>query len=110
MGRDWLAVRSLDLVGTRAPSRPSPGRDPGPFLRLSVQRRLARRGTRAVEAARPWPARYVVFDLLHAGTNLVRAATEAIVGAVTGSLAAPRTVLPGRYDAAGRPQYTGRGS
>ncbi|WP_437100101.1 hypothetical protein [Streptomyces sp. enrichment culture] len=40
----------------------------------------------------------------------MRAATEAIVGAVTGSLAASRTVLPGRYDAAGRPQYTGHSS
>ncbi|MEU4469445.1 hypothetical protein AB0G20_38125 [Streptomyces sp. NPDC024017] len=34
--------------------------------------------------------------------------TEAIVGAVTGSLAAPRTVLLGRYDRAGRLRYTGR--
>ncbi|WP_369198729.1 hypothetical protein [Streptomyces djakartensis] len=34
--------------------------------------------------------------------------TEAIVGAVTGSLGAPRTVLLGRYDHAGRLQYTGR--
>ncbi|MGW2952817.1 ATP-dependent DNA ligase [Streptomyces eurythermus] len=144
-----------------------------------LQQRLARRGTGAVEAARQWPAHYVVFDLLHAGTNLtdwpyqrrraalealfadhglaapltlcpsttdpavargwlewtaagleglcfkrldepyfrgarswrkykVRATTEAVVGAVTGSLAAPRTVLLGRYDAAGRLQYTGR--
>nr|WP_159039802.1 hypothetical protein [Streptomyces sp. TP-A0356] len=40
----------------------------------------------------------------------VRETTEALVGAVTGSLAAPRTVLPGRYDAARhrRLQYTGR--
>ncbi|MFH9016124.1 ATP-dependent DNA ligase [Streptomyces sp. NPDC017943] len=38
----------------------------------------------------------------------VRVTTEAIVGAVTGSLAAPRTVLLGRYDQAGRLQYTGR--
>ncbi|MFF7098486.1 hypothetical protein ACFY9A_39925 [Streptomyces rubradiris] len=38
----------------------------------------------------------------------MRATTEAIVGAVTGSLAAPRTVLLGRYDTAGRLQYTGR--
>ncbi|MCZ0210718.1 ATP-dependent DNA ligase [Streptomyces sp. UMAF16] len=144
-----------------------------------LQQRLARRGTGAVGAARQWPAHYVVFDLLHAGTNLtgwpyqrrraalealfadhglqapltlcpsttdpsaarewlewtaagleglcfkrldepyvrgarswrkykVRATTEAIVGAVTGSLTAPRTVLLGRYDAAGRLQFTGR--
>ncbi|UUA11587.1 MULTISPECIES: ATP-dependent DNA ligase [Streptomyces] len=38
----------------------------------------------------------------------VRVTTEAIVGAVTGSLAAPRTVLLGRYDDAGRLRYTGR--
>ncbi len=38
----------------------------------------------------------------------VRVTTEAIVDAVTGSLAAPRTVLLGRYDAAGRLRYTGR--
>ncbi|WP_228978590.1 hypothetical protein [Streptomyces sp. DH12] len=38
----------------------------------------------------------------------VRATTEAIVGAVSGSLAAPRTVLLGRYDAAGRLRYVGR--
>ncbi|MFF8931480.1 ATP-dependent DNA ligase [Streptomyces longwoodensis] len=38
----------------------------------------------------------------------VRTTTEAIVGAVTGSLAAPRTVLLGRYDPAGRLQYAGR--
>ncbi|WP_253915911.1 hypothetical protein [Streptomyces sp. NRRL S-31] len=48
-----------------------------------------------------------------AGTRLwrkykVRATTEAVVSAVTGSLAAPRTVLPGRYDTASRLQYTGR--
>ncbi|MGV9937829.1 ATP-dependent DNA ligase [Streptomyces olivaceoviridis] len=138
-----------------------------------LQRRLARRGTGAVEAARQWPAHYVIFDLVHAGGDVtgwpyqrrraaleslfadrrleapltlcpsttdpatargwlewtaagleglcfkrldepyvrgarswrkykVRATTEAVVGAVTGSLAAPRTVLFGRYDAAGR--------
>ncbi|MEU3862636.1 hypothetical protein AB0F03_35865 [Streptomyces sp. NPDC028722] len=38
----------------------------------------------------------------------MRVTTEAIAGAVTGSLAAPRTVLLGRQDAAGRLQYTGR--
>ncbi|MFF9581287.1 hypothetical protein [Streptomyces achromogenes] len=38
----------------------------------------------------------------------MRATTEAIVGAVTGSATAPRTVLLGRYDATGRLQYTGR--
>jgi ATP-dependent DNA ligase len=38
----------------------------------------------------------------------VRVTTEAVVGAVTGSLAAPRTVLLGRYDRAGSLQYTGR--
>nr|AOE46842.1 polydeoxyribonucleotide synthase [Streptomyces antibioticus] len=144
-----------------------------------LQQRLALRGTGAVDAARQWPAHYVVFDLVHAGRNVtgwpyaqrraalealfadhglaapltlcpsttdpavargwlewtaagleglcfkrldepyvrgsrswrkykVRATTEAIVGAVTGSLTAPRTVLLGRYDAQGRLQYTGR--
>ncbi|MGW4517725.1 ATP dependent DNA ligase [Streptomyces sp. NPDC004393] len=34
--------------------------------------------------------------------------TEAIVGAVTGTRAAPRTLLLGRYDTGGRLQYTGR--
>ncbi|MGW0769259.1 hypothetical protein [Streptomyces sp. NPDC002676] len=38
----------------------------------------------------------------------VRFTTEAVIGAVTGSLAAPRTVLLGRYDTAGRRQYIGR--
>jgi ATP-dependent DNA ligase len=38
----------------------------------------------------------------------VRVTTEAIVGAVTGSPTAPRTVLLGRYDHAGHLQYTGR--
>ncbi|MFE3687788.1 ATP-dependent DNA ligase [Streptomyces sp. NPDC059095] len=38
----------------------------------------------------------------------VRATTEAIVGAVSGSLVLPRTVLLGRYDAAGYLQYAGR--
>ncbi|MEW2810912.1 ATP-dependent DNA ligase [Streptomyces massasporeus] len=38
----------------------------------------------------------------------VRVTSEAIIGAVTGSLAAPRTALLGRYDRAGRLQYTGR--
>ncbi|MGW0469208.1 hypothetical protein ACWDX6_28720 [Streptomyces sp. NPDC003027] len=38
----------------------------------------------------------------------VRATTEALVGAVTGSLAAPRTVLLGRHDGAGRLRYVGR--
>ncbi|MEU2502306.1 ATP-dependent DNA ligase [Streptomyces albogriseolus] len=38
----------------------------------------------------------------------VRITTEAIVGAVTGTLDAPRTVLLGRYDRARRLQYTGR--
>ncbi|MGW4825208.1 hypothetical protein ACWEP4_41520 [Streptomyces sp. NPDC004227] len=32
----------------------------------------------------------------------------AIVGAATGTLAAPRTLLLGRYDDDGRLQYTGR--
>ncbi|MFD8609615.1 ATP-dependent DNA ligase [Streptomyces sp. NPDC059631] len=144
-----------------------------------LQQRLARRRT-ADEAARQWPAHYVVFDLVHQdGTDLtgwpyqrrraalealfgdhhlkapltlcpsttdpavargwlqwtaagleglcfkrlaepyaggtrswrkykVRVTTEAVIGAVTGSPAAPRTVLLGRYDAAGRLQYTGR--
>jgi hypothetical protein len=38
----------------------------------------------------------------------VRETTEAIVGTITGSLAVPRTVLPGRYDAQGRFQHLGR--
>ncbi|MER7570053.1 ATP-dependent DNA ligase [Streptomyces sp. NPDC097941] len=38
----------------------------------------------------------------------VRETTEAIVGAVTGSLTAPRGLLLGRYDHHGRLQYTGR--
>ncbi|MGJ5763257.1 hypothetical protein [Streptomyces galbus] len=38
----------------------------------------------------------------------MRTTTEAIIGAVTGPLEAPRTVLLGRYDAAGRLQYVGR--
>ncbi|MFF6954686.1 ATP-dependent DNA ligase [Streptomyces iakyrus] len=38
----------------------------------------------------------------------VRVTTEAVIGAVTGSLAAPRTLLLGRYDTAGRLQYIGR--
>ncbi|OAH15944.1 DNA ligase C1 [Streptomyces jeddahensis] len=38
----------------------------------------------------------------------VRETTEAIVGAVTGTLAAPRSLLLGRYDTGERLQYTGR--
>ncbi|MDT0615709.1 hypothetical protein [Streptomyces lancefieldiae] len=38
----------------------------------------------------------------------VRVTPEAIIGAVTGSAAAPRPVLLGRHDAAGRLQYTRR--
>ncbi|WP_225840561.1 ATP-dependent DNA ligase [Streptomyces sp. NK08204] len=38
----------------------------------------------------------------------VRVTTEAVIGAVTGSLAAPQTVLLGRYNTAGRLQHTGR--
>ncbi|MEU1916088.1 hypothetical protein [Streptomyces massasporeus] len=49
-------------------------------------------------------------DALMTALNKVRVTTEAIVGAVTGSLAAPRTVLLGRYDHAGSLQYTGRSS
>ncbi|MFG2638890.1 ATP-dependent DNA ligase [Streptomyces sp. NPDC048362] len=37
-----------------------------------------------------------------------RITTEAIVGAVTGPLTAPRTLLLGRYDTGGHLQYTGR--
>jgi ATP-dependent DNA ligase len=37
-----------------------------------------------------------------------RVTTEAVIGAVTGPLAAPRTLLLGRYDPAGRLQYVGR--
>ncbi|MEV6406000.1 hypothetical protein AB0M58_23995 [Streptomyces bobili] len=39
---------------------------------------------------------------------MVRETTEAIVGAVTGSLAALSSLLLGRYDNDGRLQYTGR--
>ncbi|MFF6918592.1 hypothetical protein [Streptomyces sp. NPDC012466] len=38
----------------------------------------------------------------------VRETSEAIVGAITGSLAVPRTLLLGRYDDGGRFQYVGR--
>ncbi|MFD6290603.1 hypothetical protein [Streptomyces sp. NPDC060205] len=38
----------------------------------------------------------------------MRETTEAIVGAVTGPSAAPRTLLLGRYDTDGPLQYTGR--
>ncbi|MET7920371.1 ATP-dependent DNA ligase [Streptomyces avermitilis] len=38
----------------------------------------------------------------------VRETSEAIVGAVTGTLTAPRSLLLGRYDTDGRLQYTGR--
>jgi ATP-dependent DNA ligase len=38
----------------------------------------------------------------------VRVTTEAVVGAITGSLTVPRTVLLGRYDHQGRLQYVGR--
>ncbi|MEU3528044.1 hypothetical protein AB0E62_29955 [Streptomyces sp. NPDC038707] len=37
-----------------------------------------------------------------------REATEAVAGAVTGALSAPRALLLGRYDDAGRLQYAGR--
>ncbi|WTJ96492.1 ATP-dependent DNA ligase [Streptomyces sp. NBC_01537] len=37
----------------------------------------------------------------------VRETSEAIVGAITGSLAVPRTLLLGRYDDGGRLQYVG---
>ncbi|MEU8735409.1 ATP-dependent DNA ligase [Streptomyces tendae] len=42
------------------------------------------------------------------GKYKVRVTTEAIVGAVTGPPAAPRTLLLGRYDDTGRLRYTGR--
>ncbi|MCX3291816.1 hypothetical protein OR263_34780 [Streptomyces sp. NEAU-H22] len=38
----------------------------------------------------------------------MRETTEAIVGAVTGSLASPRSLLLGRYDDQQRLQYIGR--
>ncbi|MFF0001568.1 hypothetical protein [Streptomyces avermitilis] len=38
----------------------------------------------------------------------MRETTEAIVRAITGSVAAPRSLLLGRYDDHGRLQYTGR--
>ncbi|MEV4340019.1 hypothetical protein [Streptomyces sp. NPDC049590] len=37
-----------------------------------------------------------------------RETTEAVAGAVTGALSAPRALLLGRYDDAGRLQYAGR--
>ncbi len=40
--------------------------------------------------------------------NPVRETSEAIVGAITGSLSVPRTLLLGRYDDDGRFQYIGR--
>ncbi|MDG9695339.1 ATP-dependent DNA ligase [Streptomyces sp. DH17] len=42
------------------------------------------------------------------GKYKIRVTTEAIVGAVTGTPAAPRTLLLGRYDDTGRLRYTGR--
>ncbi|MFE0850623.1 ATP-dependent DNA ligase [Streptomyces rochei] len=42
------------------------------------------------------------------GKYEVRVTTEAIVGAVTGTAAAPRMLLLGRYDGTGRLRYTGR--
>ncbi|PAN00486.1 hypothetical protein CJI59_16835 [Streptomyces sp. Alain-F2R5] len=42
------------------------------------------------------------------GKYKVRVTTEAIVGAVTGTPAAPRALLLGRYDDTGRLRYTGR--
>lgn len=42
------------------------------------------------------------------GKCKVRVTIEAIVGAVTGTPAAPRTLLLGRYDDTGRLRYTGR--
>jgi ATP-dependent DNA ligase len=64
-----------------------------------LQQRLARRGIGAVEAARRWPAQYVFFDLLHAGTNLTdwpytrrRAALETLFA--DHGLGAPLTLCP----------------
>ncbi|MEU4467437.1 hypothetical protein AB0G20_27770 [Streptomyces sp. NPDC024017] len=69
-------------------------RDRLAFERL--QQRLARRGAGAAEAARQWPAHYVVFDLLHADADLIdwpyerrRAALEALFA--DHGLAAPMT-------------------
>ncbi|MFC8147835.1 ATP-dependent DNA ligase, partial [Streptomyces paradoxus] len=42
------------------------------------------------------------------GKYKVRATADAVVGAVTGPPAAPRTLLLGRYDGAGVLRYTGR--
>nr|WP_109031517.1 ATP-dependent DNA ligase [Streptomyces rubrogriseus] len=42
------------------------------------------------------------------GKYKVRATTEAILGAVTGFVTGPRTLLLGRYDDTGRLRYTGR--
>ncbi|GAA2426500.1 hypothetical protein [Streptomyces coeruleofuscus] len=38
----------------------------------------------------------------------MRETTEAIVGAATGALASPRSLLLGRYDEGGRLRYAGR--
>ncbi|MEU3957284.1 hypothetical protein AB0F45_34130 [Streptomyces achromogenes] len=60
-------------------------RESGRLAFQRLQQRLARRGTGAVETARQWPAHYVVFNLLHASTDLTsspyaqrRAALEAL--------------------------------
>lgn len=37
-----------------------------------------------------------------------RETTEAVVGAITGPMAAPRTLLLGRYDTGGQLQFVGR--
>ncbi|NEV92478.1 ATP-dependent DNA ligase [Streptomyces tendae] len=42
------------------------------------------------------------------GKYKVRVTADAVVGAVTGTLAVPRTLLLGRYDDTGRLRYTGR--
>lgn len=76
-------------------------RDRLAFERL--QQRLARRGSAAAEAARQWPAHYVVFDLIHTGADLTgwpyerrRAALEALF--TDHGLEAPLTLCPSTTD------------
>ncbi|WP_079102855.1 hypothetical protein [Streptomyces sp. TP-A0356] len=78
-------------------------RDRLAFERL--QQRLVRRGAGAAEAARQWPAHYLVFDLVHAGADLTgwsyerrRAALEELFA--DQGLEAPLTVCPSTTDPA----------
>ncbi len=76
-------------------------RDRLAFERL--QQRLARRGSGAAEAARQWPAHYVIFDLVYAGADLPgwpyerrRAALEALF--TDYGLEAPLALCPSTTD------------